>query len=99
TGGAMGLEGPSMYIGATVGSQVHERLPGARRAERRALLVAGAAAGVAAIFKAPATGAVYALEVPFQNDLARGSLLPSLVGAATGYLGFASIHGTEPLLP
>jgi CIC family chloride channel protein len=99
TGGAMGLEGPSMYLGATVGTQVHERMPGATRGERRALLVAGAAAGVAAIFKAPATGAVFAIEVPYQDDVARGSLLPSLIGAATGYLGFAAVHGTGALIP
>jgi CIC family chloride channel protein len=74
-------------------------LPRSLRGERRTLLVAGAAAGVAAIFKAPATGAVFALEAPFQDDLARKALLPSLVGAATGYLAFASVHGTAPLLP
>jgi CIC family chloride channel protein len=99
SGGAMGLEGPSVYLGATVGGQIHDRLPRSLRGERRTLLVAGAAAGVAAIFKAPATGAVFALEAPFQDDLARKALLPSLVGAATGYLAFASVHGTAPLLP
>ena len=63
------------------------------------LLVAGAAAGVAAIFKAPATGAVFALEVPYQDDFARHMLLPALVGAATGYLTFVAFHGTDPLFP
>jgi CIC family chloride channel protein len=63
------------------------------------MLVAGAAAGVAAIFKAPATGAVFALEAPFQDDLARQMLLPSLVGAGTGYLTFAAFNGTSSLLP
>jgi CIC family chloride channel protein len=63
------------------------------------LLVAGAAAGVAAIFKAPATGAVFALEVPYQDDLARRMLLPSLVAAAAGYLGFVAVNGTDPLFP
>jgi CIC family chloride channel protein len=99
TGAAMGLEGPSVFLGSTIGAQAHERLPRRLRGERRALLVAGAAAGVAAIFKAPATGAVFALEVPYQNDLARHMLMPALIGAATGYLGFATIHGTAPLLP
>jgi CIC family chloride channel protein len=99
SGGAMGLEGPSIYLGATVGTQVNERLPRRLRGDRRTLLVAGAAAGVAAIFKAPATGAVFAIEVPFQDDLARNALLPSLVGAASGYLAFAAIHGTAPLIP
>jgi CIC family chloride channel protein len=99
-GAAMGFEGPSIYIGAATGAHVHERL---RRVlwgvDRHAALVAGAAAGVAAIFKAPATGAVFALEVPYQDDLASHALLPALVGGASGYAVFAAIHGTEPLIP
>lgn len=99
SGAAMGLEGPSLFLGGAVGTQVDDLVPGRFRGERRTLLVAGAAAGVAAIFKAPATGAVFALEVPYKNDLARHALEPALIGAATGYLGFAAIHGTEPVLP
>jgi CIC family chloride channel protein len=99
-GAAMGFEGPSIYLGAAVGVHVHQRL---RRVlwgvDRHAALVAGAAAGVAAIFKAPATGAVFALEVPYQDDLASHALLPALVGGATGYTVFAAIHGTDPLIP
>jgi CIC family chloride channel protein len=99
-GGAMGLEGPSIYIGANIGTRVQQA---ARRFfaadDQRVLLVAGAAAGVAAIFKAPATGAVFALEVPYQDEFARHMLIPSLVGAASGYLTFAAFHGTDPLFP
>jgi CIC family chloride channel protein len=97
-GGPMGLEGSSIYWGASVGARVRS-VSGRwlRPPDRRVLLVAGAAAGVAAIFKAPATGAVFALEVPYQDDLARHMLLPSLVGAATGYLTFAAFHGTDAL--
>ena len=77
SGGPMGLEGPSLYAGAVFGSNLQRRLPRMfRNADRRVLLVAGAAAGVAAIFKAPATGAVFALEVPYQDDLARNMLPP-----------------------
>ena len=65
---------------------------------RRLLLVAGAGAGVAAIFKTPATGAVFALEVPYQDDLARYMLGPTLIASATSYLVFVAIHGTAPLL-
>src|SRR4051794_40901827 len=68
SGAPMGLEGPSLYIGATLGSNVEERATGTvSAADRRTLTVAGAAAGVAAIFKAPATGAVFALEVPYRG--------------------------------
>lgn len=98
SGGPMGLEGPSIYIGATVGDQTQRRLPRVfRGADRRVLMVAGAAAGVAAIFKAPATGAVFALEVPYHDDLARRMLLPALVASASGYLTFVAVHGTSPL--
>ena len=97
-GGALGYEGPSVYAGATIGQRLERWLPRLMASPRRnTLLVAGAAAGVAAIFKAPATGAVFALEVPYQDDLARRSLLPALVGAATGYLAFVTLLGTEPL--
>ena len=63
------------------------------------LLVAGAAAGVSAIFKAPVTGLVFALEVPFQQDLARRMLLPAAMSSAASYVVFAAIAGTEPILP
>jgi CIC family chloride channel protein len=98
-GGAMGLEGPSLYLGASVGAGVQSRFHRwFRSVDHRVLMVAGAAAGVAAIFKAPATGAVFALEVPYQDDFARKMLLPALVAAASGYLAFVAVHGTEPLI-
>ncbi|MEO5898745.1 MAG: chloride channel protein, partial [Ilumatobacteraceae bacterium] len=53
TGGPMGLEGPSLYAGATVGAELQGRFRGTfKNTDRRVLMVAGAAAGVAAIFKA-----------------------------------------------
>lgn len=97
-GGAGGMEGPSIFVGAAAGAGVFGRLRRRLRGvDRRAALVAGAAAGVAAIFKAPATGAVFALEVPFQDDLAPRSILPALVGAASGYTSYVLVNGTEPL--
>ena len=98
TGGALGLEGPSIYLGATLGAATQRRF---RRllvgADRNLLVVAGAAAGIAAIFKAPATGAVFALEAPYHDDLARRMLLPALVAAASGYLALVAVNGTTPL--
>jgi CIC family chloride channel protein len=98
TGGALGLEGPSMFFGASTGAFLQRRFSRlVRGADPKLLLVAGAAAGIAAIFKAPATGAIFALEVPYQDDLARRMLLPALVGAASGYLAFVAVQGTDPL--
>jgi CIC family chloride channel protein len=97
-GGAMGLEGGSLYVGSGIGEILQRRFPRfTAGSNRRVLLVAGAAAGVAAIFKAPATGAVFALEVPYKEDLARRMLLPALVSSAAGYLAFAAVNGTTPL--
>ena len=99
SGGALGLEGPSLYGGSAVGSMLQSKLPRPfRGSDHRTLLVAGAAAGVAAIFKAPATGAIFALEVPYRDDMARRMLLPALVAAATGYLTFVTLSDTTPLL-
>lgn len=100
SGGAMGLEGPSMYAGSAIGAAIQRRLPAPfRGADYRTLLVAGAAAGVAAIFKAPATGAIFALEVPFRDQMARRMLLPALVASASGYLTFVLLadRNTDPL--
>jgi CIC family chloride channel protein len=98
SGGAMGLEGPSMYGGSALGAMIQRRLPASfRGADYRTLLVAGAAAGVAAIFKAPATGAIFALEVPFRDQMARRMLLPALVASASGYLTFAALSSTDPI--
>ncbi|MDQ3877392.1 MAG: chloride channel protein [Actinomycetota bacterium] len=97
-GGAMGLEGPSLYSGAVIGSTLQRRFKSLFASdERNLLLVAGAAAGVAAIFKAPATGVIFSLEVPFRTDVARRALVPALVAAAVSYITFVSISGTEPL--
>lgn len=99
-GGAMGYEGPAMYAGAATGSWIQRRLARHFPAEdAKLLLVAGAAAGVAAIFKAPVTGLVYALEVPYRDDLARRMLLPAAIAAATSYVTFVALIGTDPLLP
>jgi CIC family chloride channel protein len=99
SGAPMGLEGPSIYLGASLGDTMQHRFPRLFSVRtRRALLVAGAAAGVAAIFRAPATGAVFALEVPYQDDLARRMLGPALVASASSYLVFVAIHGTAPVL-
>ena len=99
SGAAMGFEGPAIYLGAAIGSALQRRFSRYfSRVDSKVLLVCGAAAGVAAIFKAPATGVVFALEVPYREDLARRMLLPAMFAAASSYVVFAAINGTSPLL-
>lgn len=99
-GGALGLEGPSLYLGGAIGAAVQRRFAHLfGREEAKLLLVAGAAAGISAIFKAPAAGALFAIEVPYRSDVARRVALPAMIGAAASYVTVALIDGAAPLLP
>jgi CIC family chloride channel protein len=98
-GGAAGLEGPSIYAGAALGQLIGRfKLAALGARSERVLLVAGAAAGVAAVFKAPATGVLFALETPYRRDVARHALIPALLASAAAYLTFVLILGADPLL-
>lgn len=99
-GGSAGLEGPSIGTGGVVGSWVWRHLSrrlSLTKEDLRILLLAGASAGIAAIFKAPLTGIVFALEVPYKDDLARRALLPSIISGVASYATFASVEGSAPL--
>ncbi len=97
-GGALGLEGPAVYLGANLGDSYQRRQEGLFRGEhRKFLLVAGAAAGMAALFRAPLTGVIFALEVPYLDGLAGFALVPALVASSSGYLTFVLMVGSEPL--
>ncbi|MDE0117796.1 MAG: chloride channel protein [bacterium] len=98
-GGSMGLEGPSVYAGATVGHSTQGLFARwLRREETKMLLTAGAAAGIAAVFKTPATGVIFALEAPYRDDVARRALLPALLASASGYLVYVAVLGTDPVI-
>ena len=98
-GGAAGLEGPSLYIGSSLGAWVSRRLHrfGFEHEGLKALLVAGAAAGISAVFKAPLTGLIFALEMPYTDDFAREALIPSMLASVSSYLVAISLLGPEPL--
>ncbi len=98
-GGSVGLEGPSVYAGATVGQSTQGLFARwLRREETKMLLTAGAAAGIAAVFKTPATGVIFALEAPYRDDVARRALLPALLASASGYLVYVAVLGTDPVI-
>ncbi len=100
SGGAVGLEGPSILLGSTIGQWIGRRWPRiAGDRSDRLLLIAGAAAGVAAVFKAPATGVLFALESPYRRDISRHALVPALIASASAYLTFVSIVGDARLIP
>jgi CIC family chloride channel protein len=66
TGGSAGPEGPAAEIGAVFGSNIG-RLLGASQKTLRALVGAGVAGAIAAVFSAPIGGVFFALEILFQG--------------------------------
>ena len=101
-GGSTALEGPSIYGGAAVGSWLWTRLRGLRplrieARDRRIMLICGAAAGMSAVFRAPLTGIVFALEMPYKDDLAHEALMPSLIASVVSYMTLSSFLGSTPV--
>lgn len=98
-GGSAALEGPSIYAGGAIGSWLFEHL---RRfhlsdRERRIMLICGAAAGMSAVFRAPLTGIVFALEMPYRDDIAHEALVPSLIASVVAFVTLSSFVGASPL--
>ena len=98
-GGSAALEGPSIYGGAAIGSWLWTKLRRLRLTERdrRIMLICGAAAGMSAVFRAPLTGIVFALEMPYRDDLAHEALVPSLIASVVSFVTLSSFLGAAPL--
>ncbi|MHB1844879.1 MAG: chloride channel protein [Deltaproteobacteria bacterium] len=102
-GGSAGMEGASKWLGATLGTLVQGRLNALKtRAfswDRRTTLLAGGAAGIAAIFRAPLSGAIMGIESPYKHDLALDALAPGLVASATSFWIFSRLRPGSPYFP
>jgi CIC family chloride channel protein len=103
-GASAGMEGASKWLGGTISSLVQlalNRLTSLRWLHWRVetTLLAGAAAGISAIFRAPLTGAIMGIESPYKQDLAHESLIHGLVAAATSYATFAAFRPATPYFP
>ncbi len=102
-GGSAGMEGASKWLGATVGSFVQSALNRlgwrAFRGNTRTTLLVGGAAGIAAIFRAPLSGAIMGVESPYKHDLAHEALLPALVASAVSFFTFAQLRPATPYFP
>ncbi len=97
TGGSGGREGPIAQIGAGFGSFLGGALR-LRPAERRVLMAAGMGAGVAAIFRAPLAGALFAAEVLYRSpDFESEVIIPAALASITAYCTFGLVFGWQPL--
>ncbi|MGH1588393.1 chloride channel protein [Methylobacterium phyllosphaerae] len=97
TGGPFGAEGPIIVTGGAVGS-LFAQFFHLSAAERKTLLVAGAAAGMTAIFGTPVAAVLLAVEVLLFEWRPR-SLVPVTVGAVTAACWRPALFGAGPLFP
>lgn len=80
-GGSVGAEGPIVYTGAAIGSNLGQMF----RLSPRILMImvgCGAAAGIAGVFKAPIAGMMFAIEV-LMLDLTTVSVMPLMIASIT----------------
>ena len=97
TGGPFGAEGPIIMTGGAVGSlfaQMFHLSP----AERKTLLVAGAAGGMAAIFASPVAAVLLAVELLLFEWKPR-SFIPVAIAAATAGALRIPLMGAGPIFP
>ncbi len=97
TGGSAGQEGPIAQIGAGFGSVLAGWLR-LSPTDRRLLMLAGAAGGVGAIFRAPLGGALFAGEVLYASTaFESAALLPCLASSIVAYSTFALFITPQPI--
>jgi H+/Cl- antiporter ClcA len=81
-GGSIGREGPTVHVGAIIARALARFMPhGATDAQRRAMILAGGAAGVSAAFNTPLAGIVFAIEELSRSfeERASGTVLTAVI--------------------
>ncbi|HJO00900.1 MAG TPA: chloride channel protein, partial [Nitrospinaceae bacterium] len=93
SGGSAGREGPTVQIGAAVGSTLGQWLH--LSTERvRVLVGCGAAAGIAASFNAPLAGVLFALEIVL-GDFTIHTFSPIIIASVIGTVTGRALEGNE----
>ena len=97
SGGPFGAEGPIIMTGGAVGSLVAQLFK-LSSAERKTLLVAGAAAGMSATFASPVAAILLAVELLLFEWKPR-SFVPVALASATAAAARGFVIGPGPLFP
>lgn len=95
SGLSLGIEGPSVQLGAAVG-QGFAKLSKRLKIEEKYLITSGASAGIAAAFNAPLAGAMFALEEIHKN-LSPIILIPTLSAALSSDFVAGQFFGLKPV--
>jgi len=95
SGGPFGAEGPIIATGSAIGSLIGQLVPVTSR-ERKALLAAGAAAGMTATFGSPISGVLLAIEL-LLFELSPLVVVPVALAAATAAALRMSLVGAAPV--
>lgn len=94
SGGSAGKEGPIAMIGSGLASVFAGSIHLTGR-DRRILLAAGIGAGVAALFRAPLAGAIFAAEVLYaDSEMESDVIIPSFISAIIGFVTFGLLEHT-----
>lgn len=96
-GGSVGLEGPTVATGASLGSNI-SRIFLMNQTSRTLLIGCAAAGAMSSIFKAPIAAIIFAIEI-FSLDLTLASLLPLLIASVSAILTSYFFFGSEIILP
>lgn len=97
SGGPFGAEGPIIMTGGALGSLIAQCVK-VTSAERKTLLVAGAAAGMTAVFGTPVAAVLLAVELLLFEWRPR-SFLPVALACAVAGFARAAFFGAGPLFP
>jgi H+/Cl- antiporter ClcA len=95
TGGPFGAEGPIIVTGGALGSLIGQVIP-VSPSERKILLAAGAAAGMAATFGAPLAAVVLALEL-LLFEFSTRAFVPLVVASSIAGAVHIALLGSGPL--
>jgi CIC family chloride channel protein len=97
SGGVAGREGPTAHISVGLGA-ILGRFLGFRGQERRILLLAAMAAGLAAIFQAPLGMAIFAVEILYSGMVFESeALIYTVISAVTAYALHGFVAGWTPI--
>lgn len=97
TGGPFGAEGPIIMTGGAIGSLIAQMFH-LSSAERKTLLVAGAAGGMSAIFAAPVAAVLLAVELLLFEWRPR-SFIPVAIASAVAAALRVPLLGAGPIFP